>query len=142
MITVESDAVIRRPVNEVFDFVSDQENEPKWHTDILDIRPAPGTSPGLGSRWVVTVKFMGRNEHQVEVTGLEENRLVEITTRTGPMKATATYLFETLDGDTRFIRRVDLPVKGAMRLLKPLMQIMARKRNAGFVQNLKHLLES
>jgi hypothetical protein len=141
MISVESDAVIERPVDEVFDFVSDQTNEPKWHTDILDIRPASGSSPGLGSTWIVTVKFMGRNEHEVEVTRLERNRLVEITTRTGPMKATATYLFEPVDGHTRFIRRVVLPVEGSFRLMKPLMQIMARKRNAGFVQNLKELLE-
>ena len=47
MISVESDAVIDRPVQDVFAFVSDPTNEPKWHTDILEIRPAPDSLAAL-----------------------------------------------------------------------------------------------
>lgn len=147
MISVESHAVIDRPVQDVFAFVSDQTNEPKWHTDILEIRPAPdspsdlGSTWSLGSTWLMTVKFMGRKDYLVEVTALEPNRRVEFTTRTGALKPTTNYLFESAAGGTRFTRHVDIPLQGVFRIMKPLMRGMAQKRNARFVENLKVLLE-
>jgi uncharacterized protein YndB with AHSA1/START domain len=147
-ITAESSAVINRPVQEVWDFVSDPSNEPRWHTDILDIRSAADPTMGPGEDWVVgetllvTVQFMGRKNYMVEVTKKEENHLLEITTTTGPIKPVATYLFEPSNGGTRFTRHLDIPVKGSMRLLRPLMRRNAEKRNKQFVQNLKSLLEA
>jgi uncharacterized protein YndB with AHSA1/START domain len=148
MISIESSAVIGRPVDDVWAFVADPHNEPTWHTDILDIRPEAdpsGQLPSrwdLGSRWLVTVQFMGRKQYVVEITGLEPNRRVEITTQTGPMRPIATYRFKPANGGTRFTRHVDLPIHGAMRLLAPLVRRNAASRNAGFVQNLKEHLET
>jgi uncharacterized protein YndB with AHSA1/START domain len=143
LVSVEAHAVIARPVEEVFAFASEQTNEPTWHTDILEVRPASGASGagGLGSRWLVTVAFMGRNEYEVEVTGLEPNRLVEFTTRSGPLRPTTTYRFDPADGGTLFRRHVDIPVQGRFRLMKPVVARVARRRNARFVENLKRLLE-
>jgi carbon monoxide dehydrogenase subunit G len=147
-ISAESSAIIHRPIQEVWDFVADPRNEPKWHTDILDIRSAADPASGPGHNWVVgktllvTVQFMGRRDYEVEVTKKQDGRLLEITTVTGPMKPVATYLFERSNGGTRFTRHVDIPVEGAMRLLRPLMRRNAKRRNAQFVQNLKSLLEA
>lgn len=151
MISVESNALIDKPVQESFAFVSDRTNEPKWHTDILEIRPAPDSRsrPGgelspswtLGSTWLVTVRFMGRKQYLVEITGLEPNRRIEFTTRTGPLKPTTTYLFEPAPGGTRFTRHVDIPTQGVFRVMSPLMRRSAQKRNDRFVENLKRLLE-
>lgn len=147
MIRVESSAVIDRPVQDVWAFVSDPRNEPKWHTDILAIRSEadpsgePGSNWALGSTWLVTVRFMGRRQYDVEITGLERDHRLEITTQTGPMKPVATYRLEPANGGTRFIRHVDLPVHGVFRMMKPLLRRHAQKRNADFVQNLKRLLE-
>jgi hypothetical protein len=44
---------------------------------------------------------MGRKQHVVEITGLEPNRRVEITTQTGPMRPIATYRFKPANGGTR-----------------------------------------
>lgn len=33
MIQIQSTVVIKRPIQEVWDFVSDCANEPQWHTD-------------------------------------------------------------------------------------------------------------
>jgi hypothetical protein len=37
-----------------------------------------------GGTWLVTVQFIGRKEYEVEITGLETNRRLQFTTRTGP----------------------------------------------------------
>jgi len=147
VISVESSEEIRRPVQEVWAFVSNPRNEPKWHTDILEIKSeadpsrGPGSSWVLGSTWLVTVQFMGRRQYVVQVTGLEPNRRLEITTRTGPMRPIATYLLEPSTDGTRFTRHVDLPVQGPFRIMRWLIRKNAQKRNARFVQNLKDLLE-
>jgi carbon monoxide dehydrogenase subunit G len=146
-IALRSSAIIGRSVQDVWAFLSNPENEPRWHTDILEVKSASDPDSGVGTRWVlgatylVIVQFMGRNEYEIEITGLEENRRVEITTQTGPMKPTATYLLEPADGGTRFLRHVDVPLSGPMRVLGPLMRRSMQKRNDRFVQNLKDLLE-
>ena len=84
---------------------------------------------------------MGRKQYLVEVTSLDQNRRVEFTTRTGPLKPTTNYLFESAADGTRFTRHVDLPLHGVFRVMKPLMRRMTQKRNARFVENLKHLVE-
>lgn len=108
MISVHSSAVIDRPVQDVWAYVADPGNEPTWHTDILEIKPEADPSAelpsrwDLGSRWLVTVQFMGRKQYVVEITGLEPNHRLEITTQTGPMRPVATYRFEPADDGTRF----------------------------------------
>ena len=147
-ITVESSAIIGRSVDDAWALVSDPRNEPRWHTDILGIRSAvdpdagPPTSWTLGSTWLVTVQFMGRREYEVEITGLETNNRIQFRTRTGPIRPTTTYRFEPADNGTRFTRRVEMPLSGPMRILRPLMRRDLQKRNARFVQNLKQLLEA
>jgi hypothetical protein len=59
----------------------------------------------------------------------------------GPMKPMLTYLFEPADGGTTFTRGVQLEVSGMMRLMQPIMRMMMPKSNAGFVANLKRVLE-
>ncbi len=54
---------------------------------------------------------------------------------------TITYLFEAADGGTRFTRRVQIESSGLMRLILPFMRVMIAKANAGFVANLKRVLE-
>jgi hypothetical protein len=146
-ITAESSAIIGRSVQDVWAFVSHPMNEPKWHTDILEIRSASDSAGGPPTNWIdgttllVTVQFMGRREYEVEITGLEANRRLQFTTRTGPLKPVSTYLLESADDGTRFTRHVDMPLHGPMRIFGPLMRRDLEKRNARFVQNLKALLE-
>jgi uncharacterized protein YndB with AHSA1/START domain len=145
--TVENRAIIERPIGEVWAFVSDARNEPRWHTDILEVRSAsdpdggPYTTWRLGDTILVTVQFMGRMQGEVEITGLEEGRRLQFTTRTGPMRPISTYLFEPEDGSTRFTRTIEMPFSGPMRLMAPLIRRNLKKRNARFVDNLKSLLE-
>jgi len=147
----EARVLIERPVEEVFAFASDPHNEPRWHTDIVHVRPGtPGSSAdgelpdswGQEKTWITTVQFVGRKEYEVEVTAFEHNHRIEFTTRTGPLLPIATCLFEPSNGGTLFIRHVEIPLKGFYRLFNPLMKRDAPRRQERFVQNLKRILES
>ena len=143
LVSVEAHAVIARPVEEVFAFASEQTNEPTWHTDIVEVRPAPGASGGggFGEQVARNSRLHGTQRVRGGSNGLGANRLVEFTTRSGPLRPTTPYRFDPASGGTLFRRHVDIPLRGRFRIMKPVMARVARRRNARFVENLKHLLE-
>lgn len=148
-VVAEAKALIDRPVEDVFTYVSDPSNEPKWHTQILQVRPTgdvvterePPRAWSQGSRWIVTARFFGRMESKVEVTAFEPKRRIQFTTRTGPILPIATCLLEPADGGTLFTRYTEIPVHGVYRIVKPLIQWDAIRRQKVFVKNLKNILE-
>ena len=150
VVFAEAKTLIERPVADVFSFVTDPNNEPRWHTDIVEVRrgleadtaSTPESSYHQGGLWIWTARFMGRQaEGEVEVTVFEPNRRIEFTTRTGPVLPVATCLLEPADGGTIFIRRVEIPLQGGYRLAKPLIQRKAIKGQQRYVTNLKSILE-
>ncbi len=141
MITLEHSVLINRPVEDVFAYVADQTNEPKWHTDVLEVSPQQPVE--LGSTVTQQLNFMGKSEYVIEVTGFEPRRRIELTTRQGALKPTLTHTFEPASGQTRYTRHVQIPLQGVFRLVGPVMKATgaADKRNARFAKNLKELLE-
>jgi carbon monoxide dehydrogenase subunit G len=63
-------------------------------------------------------------------------------TSKGPLAPTFSFTFEPVDGATRFTRKGDIRIGGAMRLMGPMMRGQAAKRAQGFLQNLKTILEA
>jgi uncharacterized protein YndB with AHSA1/START domain len=141
MINLEHSVVIDRSVEDVFAYVADQTNEPKWHTDVLEVRPEGRVELGSTVTWLV--KFMGESQYVNEVTAFEPQRRIEFTARRGPLKPTLTHTFERSDGQTRYPRGLQIPLEGIFRLVGPVMKATgaADRRNARFAQNLKELLE-
>jgi uncharacterized protein YndB with AHSA1/START domain len=138
-----SDSVtISRPVEEVFAYVVDTRNDPTWHTDAVEVQKTSEGPIGAGTTWHVHVKpSMGVSEGDIEVVTFDPNRTEVVKGIFGPMQPTVTYSFEPADAGTRFTRQVQIKLSGGMRLMEPLIKLMFAKRNAGFVGNLKQVLE-
>jgi len=141
MISAEHTVVIDRPAHEVFEFVADQRNETKWHTDVVEVRPE--TRLKLGSRVTWVVKFMGEQEYTTKVTAFDDDRRIELTTLEGPLKPILNHTFSSSNGSTRYTRRVQIPAKGLFKVVGPIMKATgaAKRRNARFAENLKELLQ-
>jgi hypothetical protein len=60
----------------------------------------------------------------------------------GKMAPTLTLSVEPQGDGSRFTRRVEMEPPGIMRLLASFMKGTFRKQNAGFVENLKRVLET
>ena len=142
MIDTSDTVTINRPIEEVFAYVTDTSNDPAWHTDALEARKMSEGPIGKGTKWHVRFKpAMGVSEGEMEVVAFEPNRTEVQRGVIGPMQPTLTYLFERADGGTTFTRRVQIKVSGIMRMMEPLMRLMTPKGNAGFLANLKRVLE-
>ena len=136
-----NETVIDRPIGEVFAFLADAENDPKWREGVLEIKRLSGT--GVGARYHQVVKGPGgrRIAADIEVTEHEPESLIAFRTTSGPVRPTGRYeLAPAGDGTrVRFTLRADLG--GPKRLMAP----MVSKAMAGEVralENLKRLLEA
>ena len=60
MVTIQGQTVIARPVEEVFDFVADERNEPKSNRRMIRAEKLTSGPVGLGTRWTATIAARGR----------------------------------------------------------------------------------
>jgi uncharacterized protein YndB with AHSA1/START domain len=138
----EQSIVIDRPIAEVFAFVTDQRNTPQWQAGLVEVRPLAEGLPGVGKRYALVRKFMGRRMEAVnEYLRYETDKLVTFKTISGP-EVEASYLFEPVENGTRLTSRVRLQIPGVMGLFDPLIGMNLRREMRAALPALKALLES
>lgn len=141
MIDETHTVTINRPVNEVFDFVADPANETDWHFDVKEVIRLKDGPYELGEMFQWVVNFGGSKTYSIEVTALEPNRFIEITTREGPVKPILTHTFQSNGKGTRYTRRVRFETKGLLRVLAPIMTRI-NNPNRRWAENLRELLQT
>ena len=96
-VTVSVD-VGRRP-EEVFAYVSDFENNPRWQKGMRSCRWTSPPPHGRGSTYDQVARFLGRDVvSSFEVVEHDPGRQVKITSTAGPFPITETRIVEPLDG--------------------------------------------
>ena len=103
---------IERPAADVFAFVADGLNGPKWRPGILDIGHASGE--GVGAIWRQGVKGPGgrRIAADYEITAYEPPRRLAFKAIAGPVRPTGEYEFEEADGRTRVTFSLEVTLGG------------------------------
>jgi uncharacterized protein YndB with AHSA1/START domain len=144
MIVVEKSIVIGRSVEDVFAYVSDQTNAPRWQVGLLEVRRTTDSPLGVGTRHTFVRRFLGRRmEGSNEYTRWEPNRLVAFEATSGAVGIEASYLTEPIGPDeTRLTSRLEMRAPGLLRLAEPLMSTTLRRDVPANLATLKRLLES
>jgi uncharacterized protein YndB with AHSA1/START domain len=60
----EATVVIDRPIQQVFDFLADGENDPRFSPRVLEIAKTTDGPPGVGTVYASTVKDAGMKTHR------------------------------------------------------------------------------
>ncbi|MFI5079615.1 MAG: SRPBCC family protein [Streptosporangiales bacterium] len=137
MQTFENTVTIQRPAEEVFAFLADFENIPKWNYAIEETHKTSAGPVGVGTRYRQTRSIPGRSVEDFEVTVFEPARRLAIQGQIGPFQAQISYELEAAAGATRLVNNVELdPSRAALRLVAPLA---APKIKAAVAQNLGKL---
>ena len=143
MISTEASESIARPAADIFGFIADVRNDPRWHRDVLEARLIEGTTVDKGSTFEIKTKpFMGISGGTVTVSEYDPPSRIVFDVRMGKLKPTTTFTVVPDGRGCRVTRRIDMEPQGLMRVMAPFMGGMMRKRNAGFLANLKRVLES
>jgi uncharacterized membrane protein len=135
--------VIARPIGDVFAFVADARNRPRWD-DSVDSEELTSPEPvGRGSTVRTRMRSMGRDyEYTWEIVEHEPPHRQRIESTSGPLPTTLAYDLAE-DGAGTVVRfSVTGRPTGFMRLLQPLIARRTQQNlDAGFAR-LKEVLET
>jgi len=142
MAHAESSVTINRSTTDVFNFLLDGANNPRWRPGVLDIQHDAATPAGLGAVYKQGLKGPGgRIDGDYKVTRLEPNHLIEFQVITGPARPTGTYTLEPAGSGTRVSFVLDFQPKGLARLMDGMIG-KTMQSEVGNLSNLKTVLES
>ena len=141
---VEESVEINRPVEEVFNYVSDVANYPEWMAHALEVRKDTPGPTQQSDRFVVAIKSVGRRfETPYERTSYEADRRYTDRAVGGPIRNQRWHSdFQEVPGGTRFTRGVEVESGGLLKLLEPLQKRAAERQLKKDLQTLKGLVEA
>jgi uncharacterized membrane protein len=141
---VEENIEINRSLKEVFDYVCDVGNYPKWMAHTLEVRKDTEGPPKQGDRFTLAIKSVGRRfETPYERASFERNLRFTDRAVGGPIPTQQwDYTFEEVPGGTRLRRSVRAEGGGVLKLLEPLQKRAVRRQLRTDLQTLKELLEA
>jgi carbon monoxide dehydrogenase subunit G len=135
--------VISRPRDEVFAFVADARNRPRWD-DSVDSEELTSREPiGVGTTVRTKLRSMGRDyEIDWEIVEHQPPDRQTIQSTSGPMDTTLAYQLDASDHGTSVRFSLTGRPTGMLRLLQPLIaRTTQRNLDRGFAR-LKALLET
>jgi uncharacterized protein YndB with AHSA1/START domain len=138
----ETSVRIERPVEEVFDYVSDPRNFARWNSAVQAVREtSPGTD-GVGATYLMERELpSGRVENDLEVTALERPTEFEITTTSGPTPFVYRYSFSDERGATLLRLAAEVELSGLAGALGPLASRAVKRGVDSNFGDLKRILE-
>ena len=137
---LEQTVHINRTAAEVFGYLVDLSNHPRFAASINSVRGAEYGPLALGRRYGQTSTLLGRTiDATVEVTRCEPGRELVLQTVTGLVPVTRTF---RLEDATDLTLTIDAEPGKGMRLMLPMLERTAREQIASTLERLKTVLEA
>ncbi len=129
MAHIQGDVLIRRPVEEVFDFVADERNEPTYNRNMLVSEKVTAGPIGVGTRFRATLRAGHRPVGmQIEYIAFDRPHLLASTSRMATADFTGALTFTPTPAGTRLRWSWEARPKGAMRLLTPVFAAIGARQ--------------
>jgi hypothetical protein len=141
MATFENTVMIRRPIADVFAFLADFENIPRWNYAIVEAHKVSQGPIGVGTIYQQVRSVPSRSEERFEVTAHNPPRQLEIQGQLGPFPSRLSYALDAIAEGTRVANAVELELRGPGRLFGRVAVPRVRDAVADNLQKLKELLE-
>ena len=143
MSRARASATIRRPIAEVFAFLTDVEQTRRWFPGDVEEHWTSPPPHGVGSTRHAVVRTMGRrSENDAVVTVFEPPRLAAMRGTTPGREFDARLAFSEVERGTRVDVEVELPASGAMRLVMPLFATWYERQWRRGLDRLASLMEA
>lgn len=144
MLRLEKSVVINQPIEKVFEFVGNPENDSLWQTQIQEAKITSDGPIGVGSTTSQTAHFLGRGiETTGEITKYERNRMFAWKSTSGPIPGEGQTTVEAEgEGQTKVTIMANLDIGGFFKLAEPLVARSGRRQIEANMANLKDILEA
>ena len=143
MAHIRGEVVIDAPVEEVFDFVADERNEPRYNPRIVRAEMLGEGPVGKGSRFVVQPAGMGSGRVMtVEVMEYARPHRFRNIVRSSYLQVDGTVTFANQGGGTRLRWDWEMGLIGPMKVLSPVLALVAPRWERRNWVALKRYVES
>ncbi len=143
MVRIQGSTVIARPVEDVFDFVADERNEPKYNPRMTRAEKVTPGPVAKGTRWSATIESRGRPlDMKMEVTDYTRPTRLGSTTSMSTAEINGAVTFEPDPAGTRLSWSWELQPRGLFRVMGPLIARIGRRQEAEIWAGLKSYMES
>ncbi len=142
MIHINGDIVIDRPVEDVFDYVADECNEPSYNAQMRLAEKISDGPIGVGTQFRAEVVSGGRPVSMViEFIEYERPRRLVSKTTMSSMDIAYTLTFKPVREGTRMRWSGEIQPHGMVKLMGPLVAWLGRRQELRIWTGLKGLLE-
>lgn len=141
---IEKQTIIKKPVEEVFAFLTDMHNVPRW-TPVKSIRPTNPDNPrvAVGETFVQVLEFMGQQfEVMTEITHYEPSTLFAFLVKSGPLPLESRFTLTPVGEGTCVTLVGEGEPGSALKMLGPLAMTLAKKQLDSQLLTLKNILEA
>jgi uncharacterized membrane protein len=142
MATLEANININRPIEEIFNFVTDVNNAAKWQSGIIEAQATSNGANGVGTTYKYVNQVMGRKiETEGEVTVYEPHNRYAWKSTNGPFPLSGGTTFEETSDGVSVTETVEAEPGGFFKLAEPLMVKQQQSQMKKDLAALKQLLE-
>lgn len=142
MARIDGEILIAAPMEQVFDVVADERNEPRYNPRIVRAEKTSHGPVGPGTRFTAEPKGIGpKRAMTVEVIDYDRPGRLVMSIRSSYMHVDGTLTFAPVDGGTRMRWSWDMRLRGAMRVLSPLLRAIGPRWEYRNWAGLKKYLE-
>jgi uncharacterized membrane protein len=120
MAHAEQTVTVDRPIAEVFAYLADGYNEPKWRPDVSNVRLASESSTGVGATWAQSMKGPGGRaiKGDYRFTAWKEPTRLDFEVIAGPARPLGSFVLAPLSNNSTSVTfTLDLTPKGLMVLM-------------------------
>ena len=139
---IEGDIFIKRSVEDVFDFVADERNEPRYNPRMLRVKKITTGPIGLGTRFHGETRTRRKTtEMTIEWTAYERPNRLGSSTHLATMEIDGTLTFDAVPDGTHMRWSWELQTRGFLKLMAPIFVRIGRRQERTVWTNLRELLE-
>lgn len=125
MSRIAGEVMIDAPVDDVFDLVADERNEPKYNPRIVRAEKVSKGPVGPGARFVAEPKGMGtKGAMTMVIKEYDRPRRLHNVVRSSYLRVDGTLTFEDVNGRTRLRWDWDMSLVGPTRVLSPVLALV------------------
>jgi len=123
MFTLQTQIVIARAPEDVFAFVADQTNAPRWQSGLIEVRRLTPGPIGVGTEHAFVRRVAGRRvEARNRYARYEPSRLIAFDVSDGGITGRVEYRFEPHPTGTLVTCAMEFATRGLGRIAEPLLR--------------------
>lgn len=145
MITkVDFDVLIKRPVEEVWNYWFDMDNVPTWAHNVKEIRQITEGPRDVGARFVWNMTFLGKEFTQtMEIIEQVPFKFGALKSLDGPGNVTYRYTFEPTPEGTKLMAHAEIePQEAFFKFAAPIIAAVFKSQWKAGLENLKEIVEA